>query len=129
MWIHEDEPTPTMVKKQRAMKKVMYAIFFRSTGLVKAIKLEDQRTVTVNWYVNTCLPEVLQTAKIRGAILHHDNASSHTAQQTIDFLRQRNVQVLEHPPYSPDLAMCDFWLFNKLKKKPPWPKIFFRRGN
>jgi hypothetical protein len=22
-----------------------------------------------------------------------------------------------HPPYSPDLAPCDFWLFPKLKKK------------
>jgi len=32
VWIHEDEPTPTTVKKQRAMKKVMYAVFFRSTG-------------------------------------------------------------------------------------------------
>ena len=24
---------------------------------------------------------------------------------------------MEHPPYSPDLAPCDFFLFHKLKKK------------
>ena len=23
--------------------------------------------------------------------------------------------MIEHPPYSPDLAMCDFWLFFNLK--------------
>ncbi|EFN89680.1 Histone-lysine N-methyltransferase SETMAR, partial [Harpegnathos saltator] len=23
--------------------------------------------------------------------------------------------VIDHPPYSPDLAPCDFWLFPKLK--------------
>lgn len=23
---------------------------------------------------------------------------------------------MAHPPYSPDLAPCDFWLFNRLKR-------------
>jgi hypothetical protein len=50
VWIHEDDPIPTIAQKQRSVMKVMYAVFFRSTGLVKAIKLEDQRTVTANWY-------------------------------------------------------------------------------
>ncbi|PRD27101.1 UNVERIFIED_CONTAM: hypothetical protein NCL1_36284 [Trichonephila clavipes] len=39
VWILEDNPMPTMVKRQRATKKVMFALFFRSTELVKAIKL------------------------------------------------------------------------------------------
>lgn len=116
VWIHEDDPTPTTVKKQRSMKKVMYAVFFRSTGLVKAVKLEDQRTVTANWYTEVCLPEVLKELRIRGLMLHHDNASSHTAKKTVEYLQTHGVQVVEHPPYSPDLAMCDFWLFFKLKK-------------
>ncbi|GFW12329.1 uncharacterized protein TNCV_815841 [Trichonephila clavipes] len=60
VWVFEDEPTPTMVKRQRAMKKVMYAVFFRSTGLVKGIKLKGQKTVTANWYTTKCLPEILQ---------------------------------------------------------------------
>lgn len=116
VWIHEDDPTPTTVKKQKSMKKVMYAVFFRSSGLVKAIKLKEQRTVTANWYTEVCLPEVLADLKIRGLLLHHDNASSHTARKTLDFLKANGVKVIEHPPYSPDLAMCDFWLFFRLKK-------------
>ena len=31
------------------------------------------------------------------------------------FLAERNVPTLEQPPYSPDLAPCDFLLFPKLK--------------
>ena len=31
------------------------------------------------------------------------------------FLAEKQVTVLEHPPYSPDLAPCDFWLFPKMK--------------
>ena len=27
------------------------------------------------------------------------------------------IKTVPHPPYSPDLAPCDFWLFPKLKKK------------
>ena len=31
------------------------------------------------------------------------------------FLAKKNIPVLPHPPYSPDLAPCDFYLFPKLK--------------
>ena len=28
-----------------------------------------------------------------------------------------DIKTVPHPPYSPDLAFCDFWLFPKLKEK------------
>jgi hypothetical protein len=31
------------------------------------------------------------------------------------FLGRHKIPVLEHPPYSPDLAPCDFFLFPKIK--------------
>jgi len=31
------------------------------------------------------------------------------------YLTNNNIAVLEHPPYSPDLAVCDFYLFPKIK--------------
>ena len=31
------------------------------------------------------------------------------------FLASEKVKVLNHPPYSPDLSPCDFFLFPKLK--------------
>ncbi|GFW06840.1 histone-lysine N-methyltransferase SETMAR [Trichonephila clavipes] len=116
VWVFENDPMPTMVKSQRAMKKVTYAVFFRSTGLIKAIKLEGQKTVTVNWYTTkSSLPEILQE-NVRELMLNHESATSHTAGLTAEFLNQNQIKVIEHPPYSPDLAMCDFWLFINLKK-------------
>ena len=47
--------------------------------------------------------------------LHHDNAPSHTTFAVREFLAQHNITTLPHPPYSPDLAPCDFFLFPKLK--------------
>ncbi|PRD22465.1 UNVERIFIED_CONTAM: hypothetical protein NCL1_49020 [Trichonephila clavipes] len=51
--------------------------------------------------------EILQEANVRGLILHHDIASSHTARLTVEFLKQRQIEVIEHPPYFTDLAMYD----------------------
>jgi histone-lysine N-methyltransferase SETMAR len=45
----------------------------------------------------------------------HDNASSHNATIVKQFLAQRKVTVLDHPPYSPDLTPADYTLFPKVK--------------
>ncbi|GFW41965.1 uncharacterized protein TNCV_6741 [Trichonephila clavipes] len=97
LWVFEDDPTPTMVKRQRAMKKEVYTVFFRSTGLVKAFKLEGQKTVTVNWYTTECLPEILQEVNVWGLMLHHDNASSQTSGSTVEILKEKQIKVIEHP--------------------------------
>jgi hypothetical protein len=48
-------------------------------------------------------------------ILHHDNALARDALAVREFLAKKSIMKLDHPPYSPDLAPCDFWLFPKLK--------------
>ena len=49
-------------------------------------------------------------------ILHHDNAPAHTALSVREFLATKQITVLEHPDYSPDLAPSDFFLFPKIKE-------------
>ncbi|EFN86181.1 hypothetical protein EAI_11269, partial [Harpegnathos saltator] len=56
-----------------------------------------------------------ETNRRRRTILHQDNASSHTSAQTRDFLRTEKVELMGHPPYSPDLAPNDFFLFPQIK--------------
>ena len=46
--------------------------------------------------------------------LHDDNAPAHTAMSVQQFLA-KNMTVIPHPPYSPDLAPCDFFLFPRMK--------------
>ena len=47
--------------------------------------------------------------------LLHDNAPSHRAVVVQEFLARKQVCTLNHPPYSPDLSPCDYFLFLKLK--------------
>jgi histone-lysine N-methyltransferase SETMAR len=122
VWVFENEDAPMKVIRSRSVDKRMVAVFFRRQGLVKAVPLVEQATVTAHWYTTVCLPQVfaeLQNTRpktgLRGILLHQDNASAHTAAVTMDFLHQSDVQLLPHPPYSPDLAPCDFFLFPKVK--------------
>ena len=32
-----------------------------------------------------------------------------------DYLTKMGIKTVRHPPYSPDLAPCDIWLFPKLR--------------
>ena len=52
-----------------------------------------------------------------GVHILHDNASYHKCEVVKYFLASEKVKVLNHPPYSPDLSPCDFFLFPRLKKK------------
>jgi hypothetical protein len=47
--------------------------------------------------------------------LLHGIASSHKAAIVRKYLKQKKVVVLTHHPDSPELAQCDFFLFQRLK--------------
>ena len=121
VWVFQNEPKPTKVVRSRSAAKQMIACFFGYTGHVTTVALEDRRTVNTDWYTTICLPEVInelrRTNRNRRIILHHDNASCHTARQTVDFLSSNNVELMIHCPYSPDLSPNDFFLFPKIKNK------------
>jgi len=48
-------------------------------------------------------------------MLHHDNAPAHASLLFRNYLGKHQTSVVPHPPYSPNLAPADFFLFPKLK--------------
>ena len=48
---------------------------------------------------------------------HLDNTPVHNSILVTDYLTKMGIKIVPHPPYSPDLAPCDFWLFPKLNEK------------
>ena len=61
--------------------------------------------------------ESRRTNRNRRIILHRNNASCHSARQTVDFLSSNNIDLMTHCPYSPDLSSNDFFLFPNIKNK------------
>jgi len=48
-------------------------------------------------------------------MLHSDNAPAHASLLICEFLTKHETTVVPQPPYCPDLAPADFFLFLKLK--------------
>ena len=55
----------------------------------------------------------LQKKKV---LFHQDNAPCHRSMKTMAKLNELGFELLTHPPYSPDLAPSDFFLFSDLKR-------------
>jgi len=53
----------------------------------------------------------------KGVLFLHNNALAHQALATQKKLAYLGPQCLDHPPYSPDLALSEYHLFPRLKKQ------------
>ena len=69
--------------------------------------LQERKMVNAEWCLNICLPKVLEalTARrpnsdTRGLVLHHENASAHTAAASLDYLKANRVQLVTQTSYS-----------------------------
>jgi len=100
----------------------LLCFFFDSRGIVHKEFVPPGQTVNHAFYKDVLERLRKQVQQVQTDVaddwaLHHDNAPAHTALSIREFLAKKNIAVLPHPPYSPDLAPCDFYLFPKLKSK------------
>ena len=107
---------------QRSQVKVMLTTFFDNQGMVHHEFVPQGQTDNQHFYKEVLTHLVNKIRQKRRAswvektwILHHDNAPAHTALSMKQFLVSKEITTLHHPPYLPDLAPCDFFLFPKLK--------------
>lgn len=100
-----------------------HCFFFDTRGIVHHEFVPPGQTVNGQFYV-----EVLKRLKVKkvfrvrpdlarnnSRILHHDNVPAHTSLRVHEFLAKNSITLMEHPPYSPNLAPCNFFLFPKCK--------------
>jgi histone-lysine N-methyltransferase SETMAR len=67
--------------------------------------------------LNDILKEKRRRKFTKAVLFLHDNAHAHRALATQKKLAYLGIQCLDHPPYSPDLAPSDYFLFPGLKKQ------------
>ena len=109
-------------RQSRSNVKVMLTVFFDFNGIVHFEFLPQGETVNCVYYQGVLQRLRDKIRKKRAELwrdnswfLHHDNAPAHSALSIRQFCAKNQMTVLPQPPYSPDLAPCDFFLFPKLK--------------
>ena len=97
--------------------------FFDSMGIIYIHWVPTGITVNKEYYIEVLRefrkrfrrkrPELFESGQWH---FHQDNAPVHNSILITDYLTQMGIKTVPHPPYSPDLAPCNFWLFPKLKE-------------
>jgi len=114
-------PRPKKARMQKSKLKTMLICFFDQEGIVDREFVPPGMTVNADFYCDVLrLPENVrrkrpQKWQNQKLIIHYDNAPAHRSFKVSQFLAKNSTTVVPHPPYSPDLAPCDFFLFPKLK--------------
>ncbi|CAM4931328.1 unnamed protein product [Rotaria socialis] len=103
-WTASGETPPTVVRRSHFAPKT-------------------EQTIDHDYYINNCLqPLVNEIKKQRPSSgthaikIHHDNARPHVHKDVSTYLESQGIMKMLQPPNYPDLAPCDFWLFDLIKQ-------------
>lgn len=120
-WKHVNSPPPKKFRVQKSAGKVMATVFWDSEGIIMVDYLEKGKTVSGEYYalllgqLRDRLKEIRRDKLSRGVLLLQDNAPAHNSNVAKLAIADCGYELLPHPPYSPDLAPSDYYLFKMLK--------------
>lgn len=121
-WCGPDSPRPQKAHRSQGQLKVMHVSFFDRQGILFDQAVPVGQTVNGDYYL-TVLRKVKRAIRDKrpelhniGPILLQDNAAPHRKREVLDAMDAWGWEILPHPPYSPDLSPCDFFLFPRIKE-------------
>jgi histone-lysine N-methyltransferase SETMAR len=99
-------------KTQALAGKLMATVFWDADDFIYTDLLEPGTTINSECYTGTLKGLKQQFRRFwkqkKNILLQHDNARPHTSQATVEAIEKLDLTIISHPPYSPDLAPCDF---------------------
>ena len=131
-WIYQYDPETkrqssgrkSSNKSEEERRKKMICSFFRTSGHIATVPMEDQRTVTADWFVTKYLTKVFDALRrersktsLRGILLHRDNASSHRAHKTTTFQVEQEYKLGLMQPTVRSWHRVTFLFFRKRRIK------------
>lgn len=121
-WTSPGKSAPKKAKTVPSAGKVMATIFWDSHGIIHIDYLGKGKTITGAYYAALLDKFYAEIKKKRPhlarkkILFYHDNAPAHSSGIVAAKMHELGYELLPHPPYSPDLAPCDYYLFPNMKK-------------
>jgi histone-lysine N-methyltransferase SETMAR len=122
MWAQDRDELPPNVKRTSSSKKTMVSAYFSRCGFVSVEFLPMEQKYTSQFFTETVLPstekklaEYRPKLRTTAVNLYVDNAKPHTSKISNKKIEELGFILVPQPPYSHDLAPCDFFLFGYLE--------------
>ncbi len=127
-WIHPGDHRLRKALHARTRQSTMITTFFDCSGMIHMEFTQRGATIRSEDYCEVLahLREKLRRKRphlwvmkdgYRTFLLHHDNATPHTGILTLAAIGENHMEMVPHPPYSPDLAPNDYFLYPEIKKQ------------
>ena len=101
----------------------MASVFWDAKGIVFIDYLQKGKTINGEYYAKL-LRELRQAIKskrpgelTKGVLLHQENAPAHNSLVAMSAVHDCGFGLIDHTPYSPDLATSDYFLLPNLKQR------------
>ena len=112
---------PERVHPIQSAVKVMFIVPYGIDGVILCHAVPPRQMVNTDYcmFLQHHLCPVLRRKwplVVQNSIILRDNAESHTAAAVMDLLCCWQWEILEHPPYSPDMSPCNHNLFTEVKE-------------
>ena len=121
-WKHSTSPAPKKANVVSSAGKVMASVFCDAKGILFIDYLQKGKTINGEYYAKL-LRELRQAIKskrpgklTKGVLLHQDNVPAHKSLVAMSPVHDCCFELIDHTPYSPDLAPSDYFLFQNVKK-------------
>jgi len=130
---HSGSSRPKNFQVQKSAVKVLAWVFWDQDSILLIDYLPKSQTINTEYYSSLLvqLKDILKEkrrVKFTKWVFFWHNAPAHRALASQKKLAYLGFPFLDHPPYSPDLAPSDYYLFSGLKKTIESSPFFVRRG-
>jgi hypothetical protein len=118
------EDVPVNTKKMISSRKTMLSAYFSRTGFISLESLPQRQKYNSQFFAETILPSLAENLSVcppklksTAAYLLIESAKLHNSRLSIPKPEEYGFIRVPQPPYSPELAPCDFVLFGHLKSQ------------
>jgi hypothetical protein len=124
MWTLSRDDVITRPRQQIQSKNFMFTIIWNPSSFYVVDRLLNDTKMNSAYFVTNILTPLEEVIFPQGRaphqkrlVIHLDNCSVHTSRASTEWLEEHGMRHMPQPPYLPDLATSDFYLFLTVKEK------------